>query len=276
MQKAAALLALGVLGTSVLTSSCAEVNAVIKAEEKAEATAGKHQPPAVKVAQVKIAHAPTEKQLAIYYCMQLAKSELGELGELGCEFFGPVPSKKDLQFVFDVDVEAANPSPVPLPLVQLMIAFTAFPDRKAAGGREALGAVCLSLCKDPHNCAQEANACKSTEPEIKDLHSFEAAAANFLVSVALGEKKFDDLKIQTIPAHKTIHFDTRLALDIDQMTKLLGTVAKDAFDAVKHKKTPHLVIPFQVEGSAWVTVESFGRIGASIPPLRDQWDLAKL
>lgn len=274
MRKAAALLALGVFGTTVLSSGCAEWDALMKAESASGK--GKQQPPVVKVSKVRLAHAPSEKALAIHYCMQLAKAELGELGELGCEVFGPPPSKKDLQFVFDVDIEAQNPSPVPLPLVQLMLAFTAFPDRKAAGGREALGAVCLSLCKDSKNCDQQANACKSTEPEVKDLNSFEHAAVNFLVAVALGEKKFDDLKIQTIPPHKTIHFDTRLALDVDQMTKLLGTVAKDAFEAVKHKKTPHLVIPFQLEGSAWVTVQSFGRIGASIPPLRDQWDLAKL
>jgi hypothetical protein len=208
--------------------------------------------------------------------MQLAKAELGELGELGCELFGKPPSKKDLQFVFDVDIEAHNPSTVPLPMVQLMLAFTAFPDRKASAGREALGALCLSLCKDGKSCDQSADACKSTDPEVHDLKSFENAAVNFLVSVALGEKKFDDLKVQTIPPGKTIHFDTRLALDVDQMTKLLGTVAKDAFEAVKHKKTPRLVIPYQFDGAAWVDVKSFGRVGTNIPTVKGQWDLANL
>jgi hypothetical protein len=275
MRKAAAFLAMGVFCTSVGATSCAQWDAMMKAESAA-GKAGKHTPPAVRVAKVKMIHAPSEKQLGLHYCMKLAKAELGELGEIGCAFFGDPPTKKDMQFVFDVDIEAQNPSPIPLPLAQLMIAFTVFPDRKAAGGKEALGAVCLSMCKDPKNCAQEANACKSTEPEVKDLKSFEYAAANFLISVALGEKKFDDLKIQTIPPKKTIHFDTRLALDIDQMEKILITMAKDAFEAVKHKKNPHLLIPYQVEGAAWVTIENFGRVGANIDPLKGQWDLSQL
>ena len=125
-------------------------------------------------------------------------------------------------------------------------------------------------------CQQQADACKSDQPEIKDLKSFGYAAVDFLVSVAVGEKKFDDLKIQTIPPHKTIHFDTRLALSADQMLRLLGHVADDAITAIKHKKNPHFVIPYKVEGSAWVTVESFGRFAASIPPVEGKWDLAKL
>jgi hypothetical protein len=147
----------------------------------------------------------------------------------------------------------------------------------ASGPRSCgVGAVCLSLCKDDKSCDQRADACRSTEPEIHDLKSFEGAAVNFLISVALGEKKFEDLKIQTIPPGKTIHFDTRLALDVDQMTKLLGTLAKDAFEAVKHKKTPRLVIPYQVEGAAWVDIQSFGRVGANIPALKGHWDRANL
>ncbi|MFT3765432.1 MAG: hypothetical protein QM820_07955 [Minicystis sp.] len=197
MRKAAAFLMVGVLGTSVTASGCAEFNKYLQSETPKK---GKHTPPAVKVSKIKLIHAPNEKQLGIHYCMQLAKAELGELGELGCELFGKPPSRKDLQFVFDVDIEASNPSTIPLPLAQLMIAFTVFPDRKSAGGRESLGAVCLSMCKDPKNCQQQADACKSTEPEIKDLKSFEYAAANFLISVALGEKNFDDLEDPDHPA----------------------------------------------------------------------------
>lgn len=277
MRTAAAFLTVGVLCTSVAASGCKELNQFMSAESAASAKKGKKPAaPVVKVAKVRLIHAPNEKQLGIHYCMKLAKEELGELGELGCAFFGKPPSRKDLQFVFDIDIQAQNPSPVPLPLAQLMVAFTVFPDKKAHGGRTALGAVCLSMCKDTKNCAQEAKNCKSTEPEIKDIESFAVAAADFLISVAVGEKKFDDLKIQTIPPGKDIHFDTRLALDIDQMEKVLVNVAKDAFEAVKHKKNPRLVIPYQVEGAAWVTVESFGRIGANIDPYKGEWDLGKL
>jgi hypothetical protein len=274
MNKAALLFGC-VVGATTFITGCAGLDSWL-ATPPATGAKGKHAPPKVSISKVTLTHAPTEAQLGIYYCEKLAKAELGELGELGCSFFGPTPARKDLQFIFDVQVEAENPSPIPVPLVQLLLAFTAFPGHGKASTGENLGAVCLSLCKDTKNCAQTADACKSTEPEVHDLKSFEGAALNFLVSVALGEKKFSDLEVQTIPPGKKIHFDTRLALDIDQMTRILGKVAEEAFQAVKHKKTPHLIIPYRVEGSAWITVESFGRIGASIPQLAGQWDLAKL
>lgn len=276
MRSSTALLAMGVFCTSVTVSGCAGLDQFLKADTTARGKGKKPTPPAVRVAKVKLTHAPTEKQLGVHYCMKLAKAELGELAELGCSFFGPPPKHKDLEFVFDVDIEAQNPSPVPLPLAQLLVAFTVFPERKAASGKTALGAVCLSMCKDPRNCEQKADACKSTEPEIHDLESFGWAAASFLVSVAVGEKKFEDLQIQTIPPGKTIHFDTRFSLNIDQMEKLIVTMAKDAFKAVTKKKTPRLVIPYEIEGAAWVTVENFGRIGTNVPIYKGQWDLANL
>lgn len=276
MRTTTALLAMGVFCTAVTATSCAEFDQYMKADSAAGKKGKKPAPPAVRVAKVKVAHAPSEEQLGVHYCMKLAKAELGELAELGCEFLGKPPKRKDLQFVFDIDIEAQNPSPIPLPLAQVLVAFTVFPDRKAAGGKEALGAVCLSMCKDPKNCEQKAEACKSTEPEIHDLESFGWAAASFLISVAVGEKKFEDLKVQTIPPGKSIHFDTRLALDIDQMEKVLVTVAKDAFNAIKKKKNPHIVIPYSIEGAAWVTVENFGRIGTNIPIHKGEWDLSKL
>jgi hypothetical protein len=277
MRAAPVLLALTVLGTSLSATGCAEFDAFFAATAP---KVGNHQGAAVKVASVKLAHAPTEKQLASHFCSKLSHKELGDfgfVGDMGCEaVFGPLPPRKDLQFAFDVDLVAANPSPIPLPLVSVLVAFTAFPDRRPMGGKQALGAVCLTLCKDPHNCAQKADSCSSRQPEVHDLASFEAASANFLMSVALGEKSFSDLKIQTIPPKKSIHFNTRFALDIDEMAKLLGTVAEDAIAAVKKKKNPHFVIPYALQGSAWINIESFGRIGTSIPITKGVWDLAKL
>jgi hypothetical protein len=275
MRASTLVLAAGVIATSVTVTGCAEMNQYLKTDSAAQ-KGKKPKPPAVKVASIKIAHAPTEAQLATHYCLKLTKAELGELAEIGCSYFGKEPKKKDLQFAFDIDIEAQNPSPIPLPLAQVLVAFTVFPNKKPRAGKQALGAICLSMCKDPKNCEQKADACKSTEPEIHDLESFAWAAASFLVSVAVGEKKFEDLKVQTIPPGKAIHFNTRLALDIDQMDKILFTVASDAIKAIQKKKKPHIVIPYNLEGAAWVTVESFGRIGSNIPIYKGEWDLAKL
>lgn len=277
MRAAPALLASTVLATSLSATGCAEFDAFFAATAP---KVGNHRGAAVKVASIKLAHAPSEKQLGAHFCSKLSHKELGDfgfVGDMGCEaVFGPLPSRKQLQFAFDVDIAAANPSPVPLPLVSVLVAFTAFPDRRPMHGKQALGAVCLSLCKDTRNCAQKADACSSKQPEVHDLESFGVASASFLMSVALGEKDFSDLKIQTIPPKKTIHFNTRFALDVDEMAKLLGTVAEDAIAAIKKKKNPRFVIPYAVEGSAWVTIESFGRIGTAIPITKGKWDLANL
>jgi len=52
---------------------------------------------------------------------------------------------------------------------------------------------------------------------------------------------------------------------------LVGTLGNDAIAQVKRGQVPRFVIPYQVEGSAWVTIESFGKIAAGFGPFTGQW-----
>ena len=205
--------------------------------------------PNVSIAGVRLVDIPSNKELASYYCSQY-------LGPLICRAFGPVPAISDIHFAFDVELALKNRSAVPLPVVQSLFAFTAFPGESAAAN---LGAVCLSFCENPDRCKQDADACTSDDPEIHDARDFVDAAAGFLFSVALGEKRFRDLRVRTIPPNDELRMVVRLGIDPTQMVDLIAKVAKGDIERVKAGRMPELAIPYQIEGTTWVAVESLGR-----------------
>jgi hypothetical protein len=219
--------------------------------------------PAVSIAQVRLAEMPTNKELASYYCAQY-------LGPLICRAFGPVPSISDIHFAFDVELDFANQNAIPLPVVQSLVAFTAFPGET---GVSNLGTVCLSFCEDPSNCDQDADACTSDDPEIRDANDFVGAATDFLFSVAQGKRDFSDLRVRTVPPNDQTRMVVRLGVDPIQMVDLIKKLAKGEIDRLKQGQLPQLAIPYQVEGTAWVAVESFGRLASGFGPATGQWKL---
>ena len=51
------------------------------------------------------------------------------------------------------------------------------------------------------------------------------------------------------------------------------SLAKGDMDRVKQAKVPDFKIPYQLEGSAWVNVKSFGRIASGFGPVQGSFDL---
>ena len=224
-------------------------------------------PPSVRVVSTQLARAPGRRDIGLYYCMQRAPTPLI------CRAFGPLPTDEDLRFAFDVELEFQNPTQQAMPVVQALFAFTAFPESLE---EENLGAVCMSFCEDPANCTASAeSACQSTEPEIRDLDDFRNAARGFLISVAMGERRFEDLRIRTIEPGETMRMVVRLEIAHEQMMRLIQASIGGAIEGVTSGQVPEITIPFQLEGSAWVTVEGFGRLAAGFGPIRDEWNLAE-
>jgi hypothetical protein len=219
--------------------------------------------PRISIAEVRLAEMPSNKELASYYCAQY-------LGPLICRVFGPVPSISDVHFAFDVELAFRNPNPVPLPIVQSLFAFTAFPEQSSVSN---LGTVCLSFCEDPEHCEQDANACVADEPEIRDARDFAEAATDFLFSVALGERRFSDLRVRTVPPNDQTRMVVRLGIDPRQMVDLIARVAKGDIDRIKQGRLPELAIPYRIEGTAWVSVEGFGRLAQGFGPANGEWQL---
>lgn len=222
-------------------------------------------PPNVSIAEVRLAKMPSNKELASYYCAQY-------LGPLVCRAFGPVSSISDIHFAFDVELEFRNPNPVPLPVVQALFAFTAFPEQTRTSN---LGTVCLSFCEDPDRCTQNANACASDDPEIRDAKDFANAAKDFLFAVALGERNFRDLRVRTVPPNDRTRMVVRLGVDPTQMVDLIAKLAKGDIDRVKQGRVPEFAIPYRIEGTAWVAVESFGRLATGFGPATGEWQLRR-
>ena len=219
--------------------------------------------PAISIAEVRIAEMPSNRELASYYCAQY-------LGPLICRAFGPVPSISDVHFAFDVELAFQNPNPIPLPIVQSLLAFTAFPEHSGVAN---LGTVCLSFCEDPEHCEQDADACVSDDPEIRDARDFAEAATDFLFAAASGERRFSDLRVRTVPPNDQTRMVVRLGIDPAQMVDLLARLAKGDIDRIKQGRLPQLAIPYRVEGTAWVSVESFGRLATGFGPASGEWRL---
>jgi len=129
------------------------------------------------------------------------------------------------------------------------------------------------MCKDPGSCPQSANACDSSDPEIKSMRDFANAAAGFLVSTALTGGPRAELAMPTVAPGQSLAFAATLALDIDQMLALIKRLSTEALNQLSHETRPTFVIPWAIEGSLWVPFEGFGRIGVVFPRQTGEWSL---
>lgn len=221
-------------------------------------------PPRVTVAGARLVQAPTNALLAGFYCAQVAPPLL-------CGLFGPVPQASDLLFRFDLDLDLANTSAVAMPAAEVLAAFTVYPN---ASGQQNLGAACLTLCADPAQCVQNApGACHSDQADIRGVDDFVRASAGFLVAVAQGHDRLENLRVQTIPANGQIRAVVHLELGGAQVLGLIRALSTEAIGQVQRGQLPRFAIPYRVEGTVWVNVEHFGRIAATIPAFESTWIL---
>ncbi len=220
-------------------------------------------PPRIVVADVGLGGHPSAQMVARALCPRLAPAPV-------CMILGGAPSAADLKITFAVQLDVTNENAFPLPLVEALVAFTAFP---GAQGSQNLGAVCLSFCPEGGQCPPRPDACTAGGPEIRTINDFAAASAGFLVGVATGQESVDNLKIRTLPANGTSRVTVALQLDPQQVLALLAQLASDAMAQVQRGQVPRFVIPYQVEGSAWVTIERFGKIAAGFGPFKGTWEI---
>ncbi len=213
---------------------------------------------------------PCDARVARWLCDQLALPFV-------CRAFGPAVSEADLRFVFDVELEVQNRAAVPVPLVSALFAFTAFPGATEAEG-ENLGAVCVALCGSeaeeavPQDCDRE-RACEVDDHDIRDMRGFATASAGFLLDVARGERRMEDLRVRTLAANDRMTVVFRLEVAADRLLRILQRVLVDAVGEIRSGRRPPLEIPYRLEGSVFLEVEGFGRFAASMPELEQVWRL---
>jgi hypothetical protein len=228
-------------------------------------------PPRVTVAGVTLVAFPAAQTVARALCPQVAPGPV-------CLMLGGAPSPAELRFVFDVALDVENANNFPFPMVEALAAFTAFPDAPEragdAGGAQNLGAVCMSMCDDPGRCPQNAaDACSGGGANIRTREDFARAAAGFLLATATGQESLDNLRVKTVPAAGRARVVFRLELEPMVMVSLLARLAGDALAQVRRGNVPRFAVPYAIEGSVWVRVENFGKIGAGFGPVRGTWEL---
>lgn len=220
-------------------------------------------PPKIVIVEVGLSHHPGPDIVARALCPQVAPG-------LVCAALGGRPTSAELKIGFAVQLDVTNPNTIPLPLVEALVAFTAYPGPKNSNN---LGAVCVSFCESGASCPVRPDACTGGGPKIKTMNDFAAAAAGFLIATAVGQTSPDALRIKTLGANQTTRVTVGLELDPNQVVSLIAHFARSAMDDVKRGQVPHFVIPYSIEGSAWVTVQSFGKIAAGFGPVTGEWQI---
>ncbi len=228
-------------------------------------TALRPKAPTVTVPSVALVSAPSNEALARYFCPKVANS-------LVCRLLGPTPTSQELAFVFDVVMKMTNPNAIPLPAVEAMVAFTAYPER--AQSSTNVGAVCVALCPEGEECgAPPQDGCTGGEPGLKSMQDYANAAVGFLASVATGATRASDLRVRTIPAGGSADVRVRLQLNPQMMLKIVRSASQDMLSQIRARQKPKFVVPYSLEGTVWVNVESFGKIAAGFGPHQGVWSL---
>lgn len=251
---------------SLSSASCAEILNQLRSGQGNGLPVRAPDPPRVTVQQVRLTRAPRNEHIAMYFCSRVAPPPL-------CQIFGPLPTREDLQFQFTTDLDFENPNQIPLPLVEILAAFTIFPQ---ATGEQNLGAVCLNLCEDPNSCPPAEGACRSDQRDIRTLNDFAGAAVNFLVGVATGQQRFENLRIRTLAPGAHTRSQVHLQLDPDAVLRVIEHVANNSVAQVQRGQQVRFDIPYRFEGTVWLRVENFGRFAASVPPFTGTWQLESL
>lgn len=262
------LLALALTLVGLFALGCGDVHRMIYADH----TGVSRRPtaPNVRLIEARLVQAPTNQQLALHYCRLHATRAGGPAAALACRALGPLPNREALRFTFEIELEATNQGRVPLPVVEALLALRVYPESQAA----ELGAVCVSLCRSATECPQgRARACESDEPEIRDAQTFAQAAAGFLTSVALGQRRFQDLQVRTIDPAETLRFVAAFTLDVEPALAVIERAATEAIAAAQRGQMPSFTIPYELEGSLFVEVPDFGRFVGSFPATRGTWPL---
>jgi hypothetical protein len=221
--------------------------------------------PEIKVKHVKLTQSPTNRDLAGHLCQKRMPGFL-------CSLMGlRAPQASRMAFVFELQLEVKNNNAVPIPAVEVLTAFTAYPDE---GYKSNLGAVCVSLCPKGEVCGSSRQGkCKASSSDIRSLADFGQRAVGFLLAVATGDASFSDLKVKTVAPGATLPITVTYRLGVKPALDLIERASKKAVAALKSRKMPQFRIPYAVEGTLFFEVKNFGRIAASYGPVKNVWVL---
>src|SRR5215471_16938446 len=231
-------------------------------------------PPTITFQGATLARAPSQAQLAAYYCPEVVSIPFGGSAVLCQGFFGRRPSVPEMAVSFDLTFRVQNPNGVPIPLASVLTAVTVFP----AATNQRLGAACLQLCPEgtPGCTGQPApGACEASSRDVRSLNDFAGAAANFLmaagVSAAAGQPP--TFVAPRVSASSQIDVTVRFTLGPDEMLAALKQLATQSVNQFRSGQTVTFTIPYRLEGTVFFDAGSIGRIAVGFGPSDGVWTL---
>jgi hypothetical protein len=230
--------------------------------------------PSVTFLGANMVQAPSQHQLAAYYCPELVSAPLGGAGLLCQGFFGPRPGLAEMSVAFDLRFRVSNPNRVPVPLASVLAAVTLFP----SASNQKLGASCVQLCPPGQGgCTGAAapDACQASSHDVRSLNDFAGAALNLLLAGGLTAATGQPLAFQAPPmsAASQTDFAVRYSLGPEPLLAAMKQLAAQATDELRQGHAISFTIPFRVEGTVWFDAGSLGRVALGYGPIDQTWVL---
>jgi len=243
-------------------------------------------PPEVALQEVRLVEAPTELDLASYYCHDALGGITAELiCRAGLKLGAPPiidPTHPDaIRFSFNLVFELTNPNDFPIPVLEMLLELGVFADE----AERNVGGLCVTFCEpgDAECVAESAAGCTTEDfPEggTAGLQIDPEALVEGLIALITGEDTgdwFGNELIRTIDANGSMNMVIGFHMGIVPMLELLeATIFTDQnWERLSQGELPDVEIPYSVEGILWFDVGRIGRVWVRFGPMEDRWDLAE-
>ena len=259
------------LGCGLALSSCAMLENLQLPQGAAAAALT---PPQIAFSGATLVQAPSQRQLAAYYCPEVVSAPFGSGAVLCQGFFGRRPTPLEMNVAFDLRFHISNPNHVPVPLASVLTAVTVFP----AAGNQQLGASCFQLCPAGQaGCGgpAPAGACQASSRDVRSLNDFAGATASLLIANGIAAAAGQPFSFQLPPVSAASEMDIVVRFSFGP-EPLLATLRQLATQSVNELTAGHTIsfrVPYRLEGTVWFDAGSFGRISVGYGPMDGVWVL---
>jgi len=231
-------------------------------------------PPTVAFQGTTLVRAPSQKQLAAYFCPDVVSLPLGGQGLVCQGFFGARPAPSAMAVVFDLHFRVSNPNQIPVPLASVLAGVTLYP----ANTNQRLGAVCLQLCPEGQpgcNGQPAPGACQASSRDIRSLSDFAGAAGSLLLAQGIGAATGQPVGFVAPKVSQAAQLDVtvRYMLSPQDLLIAMRQLAVQSISEFKSGRRVTFTIPYRIEGTVWFDVGSLGRVAVGFGPIQGAWML---
>lgn len=219
-----------------------------------------------------LVRAPSQSQIAAYYCPEVVALPMGASGPVCQQFFGRRPTAPEMAVMFDMHFRVSNPNHIPVPLASVLAGVTLYPTTAS----QRLGAVCMQLCPEGQpNCNRQpvAGACQASSRDVRSLSDFAGAAVNFLVASGIAAASGQPVAFVAPKVSQAASLDVTVRYMLSPQDTLMAMkqLAMQSVNQLKAGQRVTFAIPYRIEGTVWFDVGSLGRVAVGFGPANGTW-----